>query len=137
MQSNKIYFFLYLLSTFKKREKMICQICKREFILSKYRPAQRVCSDPECQHLRQLKNIREWQKRNPSYFKGNPGDILWRQICRQRGILWRQRNGDRLKEYRRNHRESHRLYMREYMRQYRKKKRLALLKDHIRVESNQ
>ena len=98
---------------------MQCRICKSEFIPGKYHPRQEVCSRPNCQHLRQLENERDWRLKNPEYFKHLGQGAAWQESRRRYSREWRIRHKDYLKEYQRKHRKERREYMREYMRKYR------------------
>jgi hypothetical protein len=93
----------------------ICLICKGKFLPSKYRRNQKVCSQPECQHKRQLQNLAAWRQKNPGYFKITRHDSSWAQLYRRRSRLWRKRNKDKIKKYRQEHKKEEREYMREYM----------------------
>lgn len=95
----------------------ICGVCKEQFIPSKYKKPQKICSKPECQHKRQLDNMAAWREQNPNYFQD--AQILWRHLTRERAKLWRRHNIRKQRAYRQGHRENIRLYMREYMRRYR------------------
>ena len=99
-----------------------CEICLESFAPSKYRPAQRVCSKPECQKERQRRNIHAWNGRNPAYFRHIHANPYWREKRSERSRQWRLAHPERIREYRVLHREHYRLYMREYMRQYRKRR---------------
>ncbi len=100
---------------------MLCKICQKEFTPSKYRPAQKVCSGPECQKIRQIQNVREWRIRNLDYFRCNGGEFSWREARRLQSKRWRQNHKSQLREYRENHRQQRREYMREYIRRYRER----------------
>ncbi len=99
-----------------------CEICHQEFTPSKYRPAQKVCSRPECQKERQRQNILSWRDRNPAYFRHIHANPHWRNKRSLRSRQWRLAHPEHIREYRKTHREYYRLYMREYMRQYRKRR---------------
>ena len=99
-----------------------CEICLQPFAPSKYRPAQKVCSKPECQKERQRRNIHAWNERNPAYFRHIHANPYWREKRSERSRQWRLSHPERIREYRVLHREHYRLYMREYMRQYRKRR---------------
>lgn len=104
---------------------MICKICKKEFIPNKYHPAQEVCFSPECQHLRQLLNEREWRLKNPEYFKIRSQDEVWQKYRRQYTREWREAHKTYIKEYEKTYKEQRREYMREYMRRYRESRAKA------------
>ncbi len=96
-------------------EYRICPICKNEFLPSKYRKAQGVCSRKECQHRRQLNNLASWRQRNPGYFKTSRHDSSWAKVYRHRSQAWRRRHKGEVKEYKKVHQEEQKEYMREYM----------------------
>ena len=98
----------------------ICEICSQEFIPSKYRPNQKICSKLECQKERQKRNILSWRERNPAYFRHIHANPHWRNKRSFRSRQWRLTHPDHIRQYREAHRDYYRLYMREYMRQYRK-----------------
>lgn len=102
---------------------MQCKICKQEFTPNKYRPSQEVCSKPECQHLRQILNEKEWRKKNPDYFKYLDQETYWRENRRRYNKLWKATHKAYITAYEENHKEQRRVYMREYMREYRIKNR--------------
>ena len=101
---------------------MRCKVCQNEFIPSKYQPRQQVCSKPECQRLRQLKNLREWRLRNPDYFKCLGQAPAWREERHRYSRLWKVTHKDYIKGYEHAYQQERREYMREYMRAYRQKK---------------
>jgi len=98
---------------------MICKFCQREFTPNKYHPHQKVCSNPECQNLRQIQNERDWRIRNPEYFKCRGQEAFWREDRHQYSQKWRASHKEYLKEYEKAHTPQRRVYMREYMRRYR------------------
>ena len=98
---------------------MRCKICKNEFIPNKYHPNQQVCTRPECQHLRQIHNGRDWRSRNLEYFKCRGQEAFWRANRHRYSQQWRKEHKEYLGDYQRNHRQQRREYMREYMRRYR------------------
>jgi len=100
---------------------MQCKICKNEFIPTKYRPKQQICSRPACQRLRQIQNERTWRQKNPDYFKYLGQNSAWQEVRRTYNKLWRQTHKDELKSYEKTHQEERREYMRQYMRTYRAK----------------
>ena len=100
---------------------MRCNICQNEFIPNKYRPHQEVCSQPECQKIRQVQNEREWRLKNPDYFKCFEHESAWRKNRQRYNALWKSTHKSSLKNYEESHREQRREYMREYMRRYRQK----------------
>lgn len=100
---------------------MICQICQGEFLPNKYKPKQQVCSNPECQHKRQLQNLKSWRLKNPDYFKYLGQNPSWRKQRYSQTKQWKQSHKDYFKQYQQKHKEQRRQYMREYMRKYRQK----------------
>jgi hypothetical protein len=107
-----------------------CIICGKIFSPSKYRPAaQQVCSDPLCQHKRQLENMKKWRRGNPHYFRQDEiRGAYWRELYRRRIRRWRREHPEYFKRYRERYKAQHKEYMREYMRRYRStKKRLLAL----------
>jgi len=105
---------------------MICKICQKEFIPNKYRHQQKVCSSIECQRQRQIENIKEWQKRNPDYFKYYQNAPSWREHHNLSSKKWRENHSEYFKKYWQEHKEFRKLYMREYMRRWRIKKKSKL-----------
>lgn len=99
---------------------MQCKICKKEFIPSKYRLSQQVCSQPACQRQRQIQNERDWHAKNPDYFKSLGQEPAWRSVRQRYNKLWRQGHREYLETYTQAKKEQHREYMRGYMREYRK-----------------
>jgi len=100
---------------------MRCKICQKEFIPSKYRPNQQVCSQSECQRMRQIQNERDWRLKNPDYFKYLDQEPAWKGKRHLYNSLWRGSHKDELKEYELGHSQERKKYMREYMRRWRKK----------------
>ena len=98
---------------------MNCRICGKEFALNKYRPHQKVCSQPVCQYERQLENMKAWRRKNPEYFKSGP-------LFDGKSKAWRLEHPEYMKEYRAAHKKHHREYMKIYMRGYRKRKEREL-----------
>jgi hypothetical protein len=99
---------------------MLCSICQKEFIPNKYKPSQKVCSNPGCQRLRQIQNEKDWRARNPDYFKCLGQEKFWRENRHRYSKLWRVAHKDSLRDYEQSHKEQRRQYMREYMRARRK-----------------
>jgi|GEM_PF-784354 len=106
----------------------ICVICSKTFSPSKYREqAQVVCSDPVCQHKRQLENMKKWRRDNPHYFKQDElRGAYWRNLYRRRIKRWRKDHREYFKNYRERYKDRHKDYMREYMRRYRNTKKSVL-----------
>lgn len=101
-----------------------CPFCQSPFVPNKYAVRQKVCSNPDCQRRRQLESMRQWRERNPNYFKYDESKGLeWLETQRQRSRVWRQKNPDKVRSYRKAHLEEYRNYMREYMRRYRQQKK--------------
>ena len=102
-------------------QERICVLCGKAFVPSKYRPAtQRACSDPACQHARQLANMKRWRMSNPHYFRQDElRGAYWKDLSRRRIRKWRKAHPEYFKEYRERYKPQHRDYMREYMRRYR------------------
>ena len=98
---------------------MKCKICNQEFVPSKYRPSQVVCSDPACQRSRQLANQKSWREQNPDYFKYLGQEEAWQEKRRRYNRLWKAANKEYIHEYEVAHKDQRREYMREYMRNYR------------------
>ena len=101
---------------------MRCKICQREFIPSKYRPNQKVCSRLECQKKRQIQNEKNWRLRNPGYFKYLDQESAWKDKRKRYNKLWKTTHKAELKEYEQAHSQQRKEYMREYMRNYREAK---------------
>jgi hypothetical protein len=98
-----------------------CVICSKVFKPSTHRPEQSVCSSPECQHKRQLNNMKEWRAK-----KAASGDSAsWKESCRRQTSEWRKKHQTYLKLYREEHKEERTEYMKEYMRQYRKSAKVS------------
>ncbi|UCB56763.1 MAG: hypothetical protein JSV30_06115 [Candidatus Omnitrophota bacterium] len=97
------------------REQIACLICKEKFSPNKYRKNQKVCSRPECQRERQIRNQAAWRQRNPGYFKVSGHDSSWAKLYRQRSRMWRKKHPDKVKKYKKAHKEEQKEYMREYM----------------------
>lgn len=102
---------------------MRCKICQNEFIPSKYRPHQQVCSQPECQRIRQIQNERAWRAKNPDYFKCLGQESAWKETRHRYIRLWKTTHEDYQRAYEHSHQPQRREYMREYMRRYRERKR--------------
>jgi len=77
-----------------------CQICGREFIPDKYHPYQKVCSNPSCQHQRQLLNQKRWREKNPDYFKYKEKKTAWEKKRAQYLKVWREIHKEYFKKYR-------------------------------------
>jgi len=105
---------------------MRCLICQREFTPNKYHPSQKVCSRLECQKLRQHKNVREWRKNNPGYFKYLGQERFWKETRRRYIQLWKKTHKEHLKEYAKKRKTQRRHYMRDYMRKYRQAKKSSI-----------
>ena len=104
-----------------------CNFCGKIFEPSKYRPnAQAICSDPSCQHKRQLENMKKWRRSNPHYFKQDElRGSYWRELYKRRIKKWRKEHVEYFKNYREKYKNRHKDYMREYMRRYRATKKQA------------
>lgn len=74
----------------------VCIICGRIFVPNKYRPGQKVCSSPMCQHMRQLLNQKRWRQKNPDYF-------CYKE--RKENDFWAKKRYLYLKQWREKHRE--------------------------------
>lgn len=111
----------------------ICRICGKTFIPSKYRQeTQGACSDPVCQHKRQLENMKRWRRQNPYYFKLDEiRGAYWRDMYRRRIKKWRKEHPEYFKSYREKYKDQHREYMREYMRRYRGVKKRVLAESQV------
>jgi len=92
-----------------------CVICHRQFSPSKYNPRQSICMRKECQNKQKQIYATNWRKDNLDYFKN-------RQNNREASRIWRLRNPDYYKKYRKKHPEL-KMKNREYVRKYRKKSR--------------
>ena len=98
---------------------MRCKICENEFTPDKYHPHQQVCSQPECQRLRQIQNEKEWRAKNPDYFNYLGQESAWKDKRKRYNRLWKTTHQQELKEYQKTRRQQRQEYMREYMRRYR------------------
>ena len=101
---------------------MICKVCSREFVPSKYRPQQQVCGQPACQKARQLSNQKKWRELNPDYFRSLEQDKAWIEKRRRYNKLWKETNKASIKSYEKKNKKQRNQYMREYMRNYRVRK---------------
>ena len=55
----------------------ICICCNKVFVPSKYRvEKQTYCSSPDCQYVRQLRNMKTWRDKNPGYFKRDGTNVM-------------------------------------------------------------
>ena len=104
---------------------MRCKICNNEFTPSKYRPKQETCSKPACQHERQIRNLAEWRRRNPDYFKCLGQESSWDASRHRYSRLWKAAHKDEIRAYYREHKQERNEYMREYMHRYREIKSAA------------
>lgn len=104
---------------------MRCKICQNEFVPSKYRPKQQVCSRSQCQKARQIENLKAWRLRNPDYFKCLGQETSWRQDRYRYIKLWKEAHREKIREYGASHKEQRQEYMREYMRAYRQKPKIV------------
>ena len=77
----------------------ICLICGQWFLPSKYHPAQKICSDSECQHQRQLLNQKIWRKENPNYF-----------VYKERETPWQKRRAEYLAKWKKEHKNYFKIY---------------------------
>lgn len=102
---------------------MRCKICQNKFIPNKYHPQQQVCSQPECQRIRQIQNEREWRTKNPDYFKCLGQESAWQETRHRYIRLWKADHKEYQQKYDQGHQQNRQQYMREYMRKYRKRKR--------------
>jgi hypothetical protein len=100
---------------------MRCKICQNEFTPDKYHSNQQVCSQAECQKIRQIQNLRDWRIKNPEYFKCRGQEGSWQQVRHRYSREWRKTHKEYLKEYQLGRRQQRREYMREYMRNKRNK----------------
>lgn len=92
-----------------------CGICGHSFTPGPRGAAQAVCSSPDCQHKRQLANMKAWRARKAV----SPDNDKWKESCRKSSAEWRKKHQSYLKLYREENKEKHGQYMREYMRKYR------------------
>lgn len=67
-----------------------CPYCGRSFFPSRFRPQQRVCSDPACQRRRRRDYHRDRLDSDPEY----------RQICRDSQKKWQEDHPDYPRQYR-------------------------------------
>ncbi len=74
-------------------EARCCPYCGKQFLPSPFRPAQAVCSSPDCQRRRQTDFHRRKYRTDPEY----------RQVCRDSDGKWRALNPDYQRQYRQNH----------------------------------
>ncbi|MCX7927236.1 MAG: hypothetical protein N2606_03770 [Candidatus Omnitrophica bacterium] len=102
---------------------MKCRICQNEFTPNKYHPKQQVCTNPACQRVRQLENMKIWRQKNPDYFKSLGQEKQWREVKARYHKLWGGKNKEYLKKYAEAHRAERSEYMRNYMRRYRQNKK--------------
>ncbi len=107
----------------------LCKLCGKSFISSKYRPErQGICSDPVCQHKRQLENMKTWRRNNPHYFKMDEiRGAYWQELYRRRIRKWGKAHPEYFRKYRERYKQRHKDYMREYMRRYRNERKKALM----------
>jgi hypothetical protein len=71
----------------------VCPYCSQPFVPSWFRPAQRVCSQPDCQ-----------QRRRRDYHRQKlQADPLYRQVCRDSQQKWRADHPDYPRQYRQAH----------------------------------
>ncbi len=98
-------------------EEKKCIMCGKPFAPSNYRPEQTVCSSPDCQHKRQLSNMKEWRAKKAA----SPEGSAWKEASRLKSAEWREKHQTYLKLYREEHKEKRGKYMKEYMRDYRKR----------------
>ena len=80
----------------KADDEKICPYCREPFVPSRYRPDQRVCSQPACQRRRRREYHRRKQQTDP----------LYRQVCLDSQQKWRARHPEYQKSYRLKHPES-------------------------------
>ena len=77
-----------------------CDICNNLFAPNKFHPSQSVCLRKECQYLRQIRNQKDWRKKNPNYFcykeKQTFADTRRAEYFRK----WREAHLDYFKNYR-------------------------------------
>lgn len=70
-----------------------CPYCQQPFEVSRYRPQQQVCSQPDCQKRRRTDYHR--QKRHT--------DPVYAEVCRDSQKKWRASHADYQKQYRNTH----------------------------------
>lgn len=99
-------------------EEKKCSICGRLFTPSVRRPSQSVCSSPQCQHQRQLNNMKQWRAEKTA----SSGNDSWKETRRRKSSEWRKKHQAYLKLYRQEHKDKHNEYMKEYMKGYRRRK---------------
>ena len=75
----------------KADDEKICPYCREPFVPSRYRPDQRVCSQPACRRRR------EYHRRKQQT------DPLYRQVCLDSQQKWRARHPEYQKSYRLKH----------------------------------
>lgn len=73
-----------------------CAYCKRQFEPSRYRPAQRVCSNKPCQDRRKADSHRARIGQ----------DLVYAETCRNAQRQWREAHPDYQRHYRQSHPES-------------------------------
>ena len=96
-----------------------CSICGKHFTPGIRHPEQTACPSPECQHKRQLENMKKWREKKAASSDSGP----WKASCRRSSAEWRKKHQTYLKLYREEHKEEHNEYMREYMKNYRSGKK--------------
>jgi len=97
-------------------EEKRCGICGKPFKPAIHRPDQSVCLSAECQHKRQLENMKKWRAKKAD----SPDSVSWKESCRLKSSEWRKKHQAYLKLYREENKEKRGEYMKEYMRKYRK-----------------
>jgi hypothetical protein len=80
----------------KSMSARICRYCEKEFLPSRYRPDQQVCSLDDCQRRRRAHYHRQKLAE----------DRVYREQCRDSQAKWRAKNPDYMKSYRARHRRS-------------------------------
>ena len=71
----------------------VCPYCSQPFVLSLFRPTQRVCSQPPCQRRRRRDYHRQKLQADP----------LYGQVCRDSQQKWRADHPDYPRQYRQAH----------------------------------
>lgn len=71
----------------------LCRYCQQPFEVSRFRPQQKVCSQPDCQRQRRADYHRQKRRTDPVYA----------EVCRDSQQKWRAANRGYQKQYRQSH----------------------------------
>lgn len=98
-----------------------CPYCEQDFVPSRFRPAQQICSAKACQARRKAESHRQRKA----------GDALYAEVCRDAQRKWRKAHPDYQRQYLGDHPEQAERNRRQQRRRDTRRKVLHLVKNNL------